>query len=352
MADTLSQSEIDSLLSAITTGELDAEEIRKEEMQTKIKLYDFQRPMKFSKDQIRNFQMIHENFARALSNYLSARLRFYVEVTLGPIDQITYGEFIKSLGNPTFISVFSSSNLQGSSILEINHSIIYTMIDRILGGPGNPLSKTRPLTEIELNIIRREVTQFLSSLKDAWSSVMSFRPEIENIESNPQFVQIAPPNEMTLLVTMEVSMGNLEGFMNVCWPTSVIEPFTEKMSNQLWFSNISKRDKTKVRAQLQKGLKSTGFPVSAVLGKTELTLADLLFLQVGDVVRLHQHREDPITVLVGNHPKFTGIPGTYRMHRAIRVTGLTENDSFDETGSDEEPLFEEGFEPEKEDEMI
>lgn len=331
MADTLSQSEIDSLLSAITTGEVDAEEIRKEESQAKVKVYDFRRPMKFSKDQIRNFQMIHENFARSLSNYLSARLRFFVDVTLGPIDQITYGEFVKSLSNPTFITIFSSSNLQGSAVMEVNQPIIFAMIDRILGGPGNPLSKMRPLTEIELNITRREVTHFLSALREAWSSVMSFHPEVEAIESNPQFVNIAPPNEMTLLVTMEVSIGNVEGFMNVCWPTSVIEPFTEQMTNQLWFSNIGKKDKTKVRDQLERGLKRTGFPISAVLGNTQLTLAELLFLQEGDVVRLQQHRDDPVTVFVGQHSKFEAVPGHYRTRRAVRISGLITNGDEDDS---------------------
>ncbi|HPE42067.1 MAG TPA: flagellar motor switch protein FliM, partial [Thermotogota bacterium] len=279
MADTLSQEEIDSLLRAVTKGEVSVEEIKKEEEKAKVKSYDFRRPMKFSKDHTRTFQMIHENFARSLSTYLSGRLRFFVDVSLGPIEQITYGEFLKSVPNPTYMAIFTGSSLNGSAILEINQTIIFGMIDRILGGAGMSITKSRSLTEIETNIVRRETMRFLTLLRDAWVNVMEFVPEIENTESNPQFVQIAPINDMTLLITMEIMIGTIEGFMNICIPTSVVEPFTEKITNQFWFSSSEKKEKEELTPKIARNLQNTPISLQAILGKTRLSVGELLYLQ-------------------------------------------------------------------------
>jgi flagellar motor switch protein FliM len=322
MADALSQDEIDALLRAVTKGEVDVEEIKKEEEKSRVKSYDFRRPMKFSKDHIRTFQMIHENFARSLSTYLSGRLRFFVDVNLGPIEQITYGEFLKSLPNPTYLAIFTGSSLTGSAILEINQTIIFGMIDRILGGGGLSLVKSRSLTEIETNIVRRETMRFLTLLRDVWSNVMDFIPEIENTESNPQFVQIAPINDMTLLITLEITIGSIEGFMNICIPTSVIEPFTERITNQFWFSGPEKKEKEELTPQIARNLKKTQLTLQAVLGGTNLTVGELLYLQKGDVVRLDRYHDQEIDISVGNYPKFKGVPGNFRGKKAVKITGI------------------------------
>ncbi len=325
MADTLSQEEIDSLLRAVTKGEVSVEEIKKEEEKAKVKSYDFRRPMKFSKDHTRTFQMIHENFARSLSTYLSGRLRFFVDVSLGPIEQITYGEFLKSVSNPTYMAIFTGSSLNGSAILEINQTIIFGMIDRILGGAGMSMTKSRSLTEIETNIVRRETMRFLTLLRDAWMNVMDFIPEIENIESNPQFVQIAPINDMTLLITMEIMIGTIEGFMNICIPTSVVEPFTEKITNQFWFSSSEKKEKEELTPKIARNLQSTPITLQAVLGKTRLSVGELLYLQKGDVLRLDQYHDQEITIAIGDSPKFKGVPGNHRGKKAVKVTGIQQS---------------------------
>ncbi|HNW47140.1 MAG TPA: flagellar motor switch protein FliM [Thermotogota bacterium] len=322
MADTLSQEEIDSLLRAVTKGEVSVEEIKKDEERAKVKSYDFRRPMKFSKDHTRTFQMIHENFARSLSTYLSGRLRFFVDVSLGPIEQITYGEFLKSVPNPTYMAIFTGSTLKGSAILEINQTIIFGMIDRILGGAGMSITKSRSLTEIETNIIRRETMRFLTLLRDAWASVMEFIPEIENIESNPQFVQIAPINDMTLLITLEVTIGTIEGFVNICIPTSVVEPFTEKITHQFWFSAAEKKEKEELTPKIARNLQNAPITLQAILGKTRLSVGELLYLQKGDVLRLDQYHDQKINIAIGDFPKFEGIPGTHRGKKAVKVTGV------------------------------
>jgi len=326
MADSLSQDEIDSLLGAFDTGEVDVEEMRKEDSEHKIKLYDFERPMKFSKDQIRTFQMLNENFARSLSTYLSGRLRYYVDVNLGPIDQITYGEFLKSLSNPTFMTIFTGNSLSGSGILEVNLGVIFGMIDRILGGIGETVAKPRTLTEIEINIVRREAMRFLTLLRDAWVNVMDFVPEIENIESNPQFVQIAPQNEMALLVTLEIVIGNVEGFLNVCFPSSVIEPFSDNMTNQMWFASAMHKKQSELRPVIRKNLDRTPIELAVNLGKTHLTLSDLLYLEVGDVIRLDRYKDEEVDVCIGDKPRFKGLPGKKRDKKAIRITSIVKQD--------------------------
>jgi len=330
MADSLSQEEIDSLLGALDTGEVDVEEMKKEESEQKIKLYDFERPMKFSKDQIRTFQMLNENFARSLSTYLSGRLRYYVDVNLGPIDQITYSEFLKSLSNPTFMTIFTGNSLSGSAILEVNLGVIFGMIDRILGGIGETVAKPRTLTEIELNIVRRESMRFLTLLRDAWVNVMDFVPEIENIESNPQFVQIAPQNEMALLVTLEIVIGNVEGFLNVCFPSSIIEPFSENLTNQMWFANSMQKKQSELRPVIKRNLDQTPIEMSIELGKTHLSLSDLLYLEVGDVIRLDRYKDEELDVCIGDRPRFKGTAGKKRGKKAIKITHLVkEDDDFE-----------------------
>src|SRR6056297_1629056 len=332
MADSLSQEEIDSLLGALDTGEVDVEEMKKEESEQKIKLYDFERPMKFSKDQIRTFQMLNENFARSLSTYLSGRLRYYVDVNLGPIDQITYSEFLKSLSNPTFMTIFTGNSLSGSAILEVNLGVIFGMIDRILGGIGETVSKPRTLTEIELNIVRRESMRFLTLLRDAWVNVMEFVPEIENIESNPQFVQIAPQNEMTLLVTLEIVIGNVEGFLNVCFPSSLIEPFSENLTTQMWFASSMQKKQSELRPVIKRNLDRTPIELAIELGKTHLSLSDLLYLEVGDLIRLDRYKDEEVELKIGNRTRFMGSPGKKRGKKAVKVTRMIKEDEEDTEG--------------------
>src|SRR6056297_2038970 len=332
MADSLSQEEIDSLLGALDTGEVDVEEMKKEESEQKIKLYDFERPMKFSKDQIRTFQMLNENFARSLSTYLSGRLRYYVDVNLGTIDQITYSGFLKSLSNPTFMTIFTGNSLSVSAILEVNLGVIFGMIDLILGGIGETVSKPRTLTEIELNIVRRESMRFLTLLRDAWVNVMEFVPEIENIESNPQFVQIAPQNEMTLLVTLEIVIGNVEGFLNVCFPSSILEEYTENLSTQMWFANTSADKKKDLKPLLKKNLEKTDVTASAILGNTHLTVSELLYLEKGDLIRLDRYKDEEVELKIGNRTRFMGSPGKKRGKKAVKVTRMIKEDEEDTEG--------------------
>ncbi len=321
MSDVLSQDEIDKLLQSLSSGEVNIEEIKEEEKA--VKTYDFKRPSKFSKEQLRTFEMIHENFARSVSTYLSGRVRSFVNVSLASVDQITYEEFTRSLPNPSFITVFSANELVGNVVMEMGLEIFYTILDLILGGPGIPISNRSP-TDVEVAIMRKEVVSILTHLAQAWEDIQSFVPNIENIESNPQFVQVAPPSEMVVLVTLYMSVGKTEGFMNICWPSTVIEPFSEKLSARLWFTTGSQRTYKEDREKLEKSIQDAYAEVSAVLGEATLSFWDILNLSVGDVIRLNTHQNDPIIIRVNGIDKFKGIPGTHRGHYAAKVSEVIE----------------------------
>ena len=237
MTDILSQDEIEQLLSAISTGDVQSEDFSSQAEQKKVKIYDFKRPDKFSKDQIRTVQMMHETFARLTTTALSAKLRSMVQVHVTSVDQLTYEEFIRSIPNPTTLALINMDP-KGSAILEIDPAITFTVIDRLFGGLGVPFKVNRELTDIEMAVIEGIVVHILANLREAWSTVIDLRPRLGNIETNPQFAQIVPPNEMVMLITLETKIGESEGMMNLCIPYITIEPIIQKLSAQYWFSSI------------------------------------------------------------------------------------------------------------------
>ena len=230
MTEILSQDEIDALLSAISSGEVDPDDYSAVGEQKKVKIYDFRRPDKFSKDQIRTLQMMHETFARLTTTALSAQLRALVSVHVGSVDQLTYEEFIRSIPNPTTLAVINMDPLRGSAVLEIDPSITFTIIDRLFGGLGEPTKITRELSDIELSVMEGIIVRILGNLREAWSTVIDLRPRLGAIETNPQFAQIVPPNDMVVLITLETKVGDVEGMTNLCIPYITIEPIISKLS--------------------------------------------------------------------------------------------------------------------------
>lgn len=247
MADeVLSQSEIDKLLSAMADGTVSAEEVKAEEEQKKIKTYDFKRPDKFSKDQIRTLFMLHESFSRMLNTYLSTHLRTLVNVEVASVEQLTYQEFVQSLANPSVISILAVPPLKGNIIMEVNTEIAFAFIDRVFGGEGKTNMKPRVLTEIEEVVVKRFIDTAMRNLKEAWSNVVDFTPSLEATESNPQFTQIVPPSDMVVIVTIQMKVGDVEGMMNICIPYLVLEPVMSKLTTTFWVaSSVTKDDDPK-----------------------------------------------------------------------------------------------------------
>ena len=229
----MSQNEIDSLLQAISSGDDKIASIQETE-EKPLKKYDFRRPDKFSKDQMRAIQMIHESFSRSLTTTLSTMVRSMVSVEVVAVDQLAYDEFIHSLVQPTVIGILEMYPLSGNAIFELNSHLTFTIIDRLLGGKGEPIRKPRDLTDIERTVVERVMMKMLEHLEESWSTVVDIRFRFETMESNPFFVQVCPASDMVLLVTMKIQVGEIQGIMNFCIPYFVIEPLIDKLSSQQW----------------------------------------------------------------------------------------------------------------------
>lgn len=317
----LSQSEIDDLLSALSTGVVSAEEIKDEQKQRKIKVYDFKRPDKFSKDQIRTLYMLHENFARLMNTYLSAHLRTIVHIDVASVDQLTYEEFIRSLPSPSVIGVFQMQPLKGNAIIELNPNVIFSIIDRLFGGPGLPPAKTRSLTDIEEAIIKRVINKTLECFAEAWKQVVAIEPKLEVIESNPQFTQIVPPNDMVVIITLHVKIGQVEGLVNVCIPYLVLEPIMSKLTTTYWVaSSVAKQALPEHINAIQRKLEKAFIPILVELGRTTISVQELLGLVVNDVLQLESKTKDDLNVIVGQRKKFRGQPGLTGHKVALQIT--------------------------------
>ena len=321
MPDVLSQAEIDALLQGVMTGAVDAEEAKKEADTRKIKVYDFKRPDKFSKDQIRTLYMLHESFARLLNTYLSTHLRTLVNVDVASVEQLTYQEFVQSVANPSFISVLGVPPLKGNIILEFDTAIAFAYIDRVFGGDGNTQMKTRVLTEIEDAVMRRFVTAAMNHFKDAWSNVTPMNPFLETTESNPQFMQIVTPSEMVVIITLQVRIGDTEGIMNICIPYLVLEPIMSKLTTTFWVaSSISKSDSENQMAIIQSKLEKTQVNFVVEVGEVQISIKEFLMLGFGDVLQLGTKVKDDLPCRVGSNAKFYCRPGTFGKKMAVQIT--------------------------------
>ena len=332
MNEVLSQDDIDQLLTAISTG--DSDNFKPVSDTRKIKLYDFKRPDKFSKEQIRTVSVMHETFARLTTTSLSAQLRTLVQVHVASVDQLTYEEFTRSIPSPTTLAVINMDPLKGNAVLEIDPSITFSMIDRLFGGKGVTSmtnNKVRELTDIEQSVMEGIIVRILANMREAWTQVIDLRPRLGQIETNPQFAQIVQPSEMAVLVTLETKFAEVEGMINFCIPYLTIEPIISKLSSQYWFSSVRRSSTTQYLGTLKEKLATVDMDVVAEIGSIQLPIRDVLSLQKGDIVRLSNIRVgEPITLSVGNKQKFYCQPGVVGKKMAVQVIGKIEETDTEE----------------------
>lgn len=326
----LSQSEIDALLAALSAGEMDADELKKEEAEKKVKVYDFKRALRFSKDQIRSLTRIHENFARLLTTFFSAQLRTYVQISVVSADQLPYEEFIRSIPKMTILTVFEVPPLDGRVLLEVNPNIAYAMLDRVLGGRGVSLNKIENLTEIETKIMSNLFEKAFSNLREAWESVVDIDPMLTDFEVNPQFLQMVSPNETVVVISLNTQIGDTSGMINICIPHVVLEPIIPKLSVHYWMQTQKKAREPEEVATLQKRLKQTKVPMIAELGTSTISIQEFLQLSVGDVIQLDQTVRDPLVIKVGDVPKFIGQPGKMNKRLAIQILDVIKGEDGDD----------------------
>lgn len=331
MVDVLSQNEIDALLAALSSGEMDAEELKKEETQKKVRSYDFKRAVRFSKDHIRSLTRIHENFARYLTTYFSAQLRTFVQINVVQVEQLPYDEFIRSIPKMTILNIFEAEPLEGRMVLEVHPNVAFAMLDRLLGGAGTSPSKINALTEIETIVMERIFSKAFDSLQEAWKNVIELQPRLEALETNPQFMQIVSPNETIALISLTTKIGDTTGMINLCIPHVVIEPIMHRLSVHHQFLTQKKsRAKEEVEI-LQARVNKAKLPIVAELGTSSITVREFLGLNSGDVIPLDQAVDEGLRIKVGEKLKFIGNPGTVRGKLAVQITdvvgeGEEEND--------------------------
>lgn len=323
-ADILTQEEIDKLLSAANDPD-SLETLKQEETSKKIKVYDFKRPDKFSKDQIRTLYMLHESFARMLNTYMSSQLRTLVNVDVASVEQLTYQEFVQSIANPSVITILSVPPLKGSIIFEISSEIAFAYIDRVFGGDGNTSIKTRVLTEIEDAVMRRFVNTAMERFKESWMNITPMNPNLEATESNPQFTQIVPPNDMVVIVTLHTKLGEVEGMMNICIPYLVLEPIMSKLTTTFWVATSVAKDEQQGQAEIiRRKLNYTKVPFVVEVGRVQITIREFLTLGFGDVLQLDRKVKDDFPCMIGTNPKFFCRPGTFGKKMAVQITQIVE----------------------------
>ena len=322
MGDILSQNEIDELLKALDTGELDVKDIKETSDEKKIVNYNFKRPSKFSKDHLKALKNIYENYARLATNFLTGYLRTLAQINVVEVESLTYNDFVGSISNPVILSIIKFAPLEGNVIFEMTPQIAFTFIDRVLGGRCISVEGKRDFTEIELAIIERIIVQMLNVMREPWQNIIGLKPILEKIETNTQFAQIISPNEVVALVTFDVKLSDVEGMINVCIPYITVEPIISKLSTRYWFSNFEKQIDNSSKELIESKISLTKMPVKTILGRTNITVSDFIELQKGDVLPLEKDINGELDIFVGELYKFKGKPGIKKNKIAIKITSL------------------------------
>ena len=326
MPDVLSQDEIDNLLKALSSGELDVEEMKGTD-EKQVKNYDFARPSKFSKEHLRTLEIIFEHFGRLLATNLPAYLRKSVNVDIVNSEVVIYSEFSNALSNPVLLGVVSMKPLAGNMVMEMASNLGFAIVDRLLGGTGTALDKERDFSEIELTIIERIFSICVNLLKEPWENVIKVTPRLERIETNSQFAQIISPTETIAIITINLKIGDVEGLMNVCLPYTLLEPVMDKLNTKFWFSNMQEKDPTMYGEVIENVISKTKVPIKAILGESKVNVSDFVNLQIGDIIKIDKKVDQELDVYVGNIKKFNSLPCYFVDKYAVRITDVIREES-------------------------
>lgn len=320
MAEVLSQSEIDALLSAINNGEIDTTDIPNPDSASRVRSYDFRRAMRFSKDHMRVIRRIHEQFSRLMTSHLSGQLRTVIQIQVESVDQVPYEEFIRSIPILTVLNLMEMEPLEGRVVLEVNPQVVFAMLDRFMGGDNVGPYRERELTDIEMTLLKRLLAPAAELLADSWRGLTSLRPEFVSVESNPQFLQLTTPNETVLVIAMSVRVGDTTGLINFCIPHTTIEPLMPLLSNPYIMDSRRKRGQKDQKSEhVEPHLMQMPVQVEVELGSTEISVQELLNLDVGDMLILRQTIRDPALVYVDRAPAFLASIGKKNRMYAVQI---------------------------------
>ena len=319
MSEVLSQNEIDNLLAALSTGDFDATQMA-DANEKQVKNYDFKRPSKFSKEHLRTLDIIYEHYGRLLSTNLPVYLRKTVQVAVASSETVTFSEFTNALASPSILGIINFHPLNGTVILDMAPNLGFAIIDRMLGGQGEALERTRDFSEIEMTILQKMMVVCMQLMRDPWKNVVEINPVLDRIETNPAFAQIISPSDMIAIVTLNVKIGDTEGFFNICLPFFTLEDVMDKLNTKFWFSNMTEVSGEEYSDYLEAMIRHVDIPIRAILGTSSISVGDFVNLMPGDVIRVNSDMDSELDIYVGNIRKFTGLPGYNRDKFAMKIT--------------------------------
>ena len=326
MPEVLSQGEIDALLSALTSGELTAEDIKREDESLRIRNYDFKRALKFSKEHIRTIERIYEHFSRLYATFLSAQLRTMVQLAVASVEQLPYEEFVRSIPAVTVLNVIDVMPVTGKILLEMAPNIAYAMLDRLLGGEGQIIDSGHRFTEIDTYVLERLFTRSLPYFSTAWNGIAELQFSYDTLEINPQFIQIANPNDIVLVVSLSITIGEVAGMLNLCMPHMVLEPIMPRLNTRFAMATPQRQgqDFEQQVEKLSRHMDNVEVYMRAELGYASIQFEDIMNLAVGDVITLEQRVDSPLYVKVGDELKYRGLPGIMHGHNAVKIAQVVE----------------------------
>lgn len=321
MAKILTQEEVDALLNTVQSSDtpeetttaleetaaapVETKRKTKQKQYKKVLVYNFKRPDRVSKEQMRSLHFLHDRFARNFSSSLSAYLRTISEINLVSVEQLTYSEFLLSLPDPTCFTSIQMRPLEGNAALEINPSLVFPIIDKMLGGPGESLSEIRAMTAIEQNIFEAIIRLILDDLMEVWKQIVSLDMRVNAQETSPQLVQVVAPNEVVVLIVFEVKFQEVVGMMNFCIPSIILEPIAKEF-DQEWYTGYKKSETFEEAKMLTELMKRVYFDLGAEIRGSTIAVQDFLTLEKGDIIQLTAKPQDPLVLSINHIPKYRG----------------------------------------------
>lgn len=321
----LSQNQIDTLLTAISTGSATVQSMQQEPLHD-VRSYDFRHPSKFSREHTQTLQAVHEMFGRLLSTQLTTQMRLPVQIEVVSIDQLTYDEFMRSITNPTVVLIYRMDPLDGNILFEFTPGTAISIIERLLGGPGRVPPKPRELTDIEQTLMSNVMNKGMLSFREAWKNLIpDLKPLLQNLETNPRFVQVSGPSDSVLVISFEIRLGESTGSMRICLPYPTVETLLPQLNRQYFITqSVRKEEAQQASSEIRRRLEDVELRVALLLGDTDITVQDLLELQVGDVLGLRTGVNQELPITVEHRIKFLGRPGTLGRKMAAQITEIVE----------------------------
>lgn len=332
MSQSLTQKEIDRLLNDMSSGALSIDQILEgAKRKSEVMNYDFRRPNRISKNQIRFLQNIHETFSEVFGYYLVSKLQTIVSVDLTAVDQLFYSEFILSVNSPGCLYIFDIDGTEGSGILEISPNLALNLVERMLGGNAETQQKPRSITPIEQAVLRNLIEHLFADMSRAWDVIGGMKFKLNRMESEADFIQVAPSSEIVIVLSFDVHIGQNSYSMTLCYPTFSLEDKLNKLNAQSMVSSPSSSNKAKnanAAVNIKKQMEKTFLTVSVELGQSSITVADLLKLEVGDMLMSTRRINEDIEISISGQKKLTGKIGNVEGKKAVKVTGKIKNEDI------------------------